>query len=101
MRIMRATLCAALGDRLNGSAVSIAGAPVSARRHRDHTTSTGLRASRCKIRIVGALEAAKPEKATVEFGIDVGVESGQLTSMLVKGTGTATIKVTLEWTGGT
>ena len=48
-------------------------------------------------RIVGALQRAKPDKATVEFGLDVGVESGQLTSMLVKGSGTATIKVTLEW----
>jgi hypothetical protein len=48
-------------------------------------------------RIVGALQRAKPDRATVEFGLDVGVESGQLTSMLVKGSGTATIKVTLEW----
>lgn len=48
-------------------------------------------------RILGALQRAKPDKATVEFGVDVAVESGQLTSMLVKGSGTATIKVTLEW----
>ena len=48
-------------------------------------------------RIVDALERAKPEKATVSFGLDVGVEAGQLTSMLVKGSGRATINVTLEW----
>ena len=48
-------------------------------------------------RIVGALERAKPDKATVEFGLDVGVEAGQLTSLLVKGSGKATINVTLEW----
>ena len=48
-------------------------------------------------RIVGALQRAKPEKATVSFGLDVGVEAGQLTSLLVKGSGRATINVTLEW----
>jgi hypothetical protein len=44
-----------------------------------------------------ALRKAKPDKATVEFGVDVGVESGGLTALLVKGTGTATVKITLEW----
>jgi Trypsin-co-occurring domain 1 len=48
-------------------------------------------------RIVAALERAKPDKATVGFGLDVCVESGQLTSLLVKGSGKATINVTLEW----
>ena len=47
-----------------------------------------------------ALSRAKPDKATVEFGIDVGVESGGLTALLVKGTGTATLTVTLEWSAG-
>jgi hypothetical protein len=48
-------------------------------------------------RIAGALERAKPDRATVAFGVDIGLESGQLTSLLVKGSGTATINVTLEW----
>jgi hypothetical protein len=39
----------------------------------------------------------RPDRGTVEFGIDVGVESGALTALVVKGTGTATLKVTLEW----
>jgi hypothetical protein len=47
--------------------------------------------------VQAALERAKPKRATVEFGLDIGVESGQLTSLLVKGTGTATITITLEW----
>jgi hypothetical protein len=44
-----------------------------------------------------AIEKARPDKASVEFGVDVGVESGGLTALLVKGTGSATLTVTLEW----
>jgi hypothetical protein len=47
--------------------------------------------------VTAALRSAKPDRATVEFGLDVGVESGGLTALLVKGTGTATLKITLEW----
>lgn len=43
------------------------------------------------------LAIAKAKKATVEFGIEIGLEAGQLTAMLVKGTGKANIKITLEW----
>jgi hypothetical protein len=45
-----------------------------------------------------AIEKLTPNKATVEFGIEVAVESGKLTSLLVKGSGTANLKITLEWT---
>jgi len=44
-----------------------------------------------------ALRAAKPDEAEVEFGIDVGVEAGELTSLIVKGSGTATLRVKLIW----
>ena len=39
----------------------------------------------------------KPSRASVEFGLEIGMESGQLISVLVKGTGSATLKVTLDW----
>ncbi len=48
-------------------------------------------------RVTTALQHVKPDRATVEFGVDVGVESGALTGLIVKGTGNATLKVTLEW----
>ena len=48
-------------------------------------------------RMTAALDKVSPDRASVEFGIDVGVESGGLTALIVKGTGTATVKVTLEW----
>ena len=44
-----------------------------------------------------AIDRVKPDKASVEFGIEVGVESGGLTAILVKGSGKANLKVTLEW----
>lgn len=44
-----------------------------------------------------ALQKVKPKKASVEFGLEVAVESGALTTLLVKGEGTATLKITLEW----
>ncbi len=44
-----------------------------------------------------ALQKVKPKKASVEFGLEVAVESGKLTSLLVNSSGTATLKITLEW----
>jgi hypothetical protein len=43
------------------------------------------------------LDELAPNKASIELGVDVGVESGQLTALLVKGSGNATLKITLEW----
>lgn len=48
-------------------------------------------------RVRSAVDAVKPDAASVEFGLDVSVESGALTGLLAKGTGGASIKVTLEW----
>ena len=47
--------------------------------------------------MVTTLKKVKPRAASVEFGLEIGVESGQLTALLVKGTGTANFKITLEW----
>jgi hypothetical protein len=44
-----------------------------------------------------ALQRAKPKKASIEFGLEIGIESGKLTTLLVKGTGTANLKIALEW----
>lgn len=47
--------------------------------------------------LLDALKRVQPKKATVEFGLEVALESGKLTALLVKGSGTATINVKLEW----
>lgn len=45
-----------------------------------------------------SLDKVKPTKASVEFGLEFGYESGQLTALIVKGTSKANLKITLEWT---
>jgi hypothetical protein len=47
--------------------------------------------------VVSTLQKVKPRSASVEFGLEIAVESGGLTALLVKGTGTANLKITLEW----
>lgn len=47
--------------------------------------------------VIETLKKVKPQSASVEFGIEMAVESGQLTALLVKGTGTANLKITLQW----
>lgn len=49
----------------------------------------------CAIR--DTVSKAKPQKATVKFGLEMGLESGQLTAAIVKGSGKANLEVTLEW----
>lgn len=50
--------------------------------------------------VLGTLKKVKPQSASVEFGIEVAVEAGQLTALLVKGTSTANLKITLQWGDG-
>jgi len=49
--------------------------------------------------VAAALAKVKPTKAAVEFGIEVGLESGKLTALLVKGAAKSNLKITLEWSG--
>jgi hypothetical protein len=49
--------------------------------------------------INGAIQKAKPKKASVELGLELAVESGKLTTLLVKASGKANLKITLEWEG--
>ena len=47
--------------------------------------------------VTDTFNRVKPKKAQVEFSLKVGIESGKLTTLLVKGTGEANLKITLEW----
>ncbi len=49
--------------------------------------------------VLPPLKKVKPKKATIELGVAIGLEAGQLTTLLVKGTGEANLKITLEWGG--
>src|SRR5215472_15286716 len=41
------------------------------------------------------LKKIGPQKAAVEFGIEVGVEAGKLTALICRGSGRANLKLTL------
>ncbi|MBD2359489.1 hypothetical protein H6G41_33805 [Tolypothrix sp. FACHB-123] len=47
--------------------------------------------------IAEAIQKVNPDKASVKFGVEIAMESGKLTPVLVKGTSTANLEITLEW----
>lgn len=47
--------------------------------------------------IKNTIRKVEPKKASVKFGIEIGVESGNLTAVIVKGASKANLEVTLEW----
>lgn len=51
--------------------------------------------------VQSAVAAAKPDEVTVELGLELAVKSGKLTGLLVEGSGTGSLAVTLTWRGAT
>lgn len=47
--------------------------------------------------LYATLSKCKPDKTVVTFGVELGLESGQLTTLIVKGSTKANFSVTLEW----
>lgn len=43
------------------------------------------------------IQAARPTKAIVKYGLAIGIEQGSLVAAIVKGKGTANLEITLEW----
>lgn len=43
------------------------------------------------------IKQTQSRKVAVEFGIQIGLETGGVTSFFVKGSGTANLKITIEW----
>jgi hypothetical protein len=43
------------------------------------------------------IDRVKPDKASVEFGVEIAVESGGLTALIVKGAAKGNLKITLAW----
>lgn len=50
--------------------------------------------------VLDAVVAAQPDKASVELGLEFGMESGSLVAIVARGTATANVKVTMEWQSG-
>jgi|LakMenEpi03Aug12_release.lakeMendotaPanAssembly.Ray.scaffolds.fasta_scaffold31896_5 hypothetical protein len=47
--------------------------------------------------IGNSLERAKPSKASVELGVEFGLENGQFVALIARGSGKANLKISLEW----
>ncbi|WP_155297178.1 CU044_2847 family protein [Spirosoma aerolatum] len=47
--------------------------------------------------IVGSFEKVRPQKATVEFGINISLEASGITTLIAKGNANSTIRVIFEW----
>jgi len=45
----------------------------------------------------GVFEAVGPKRVGIKLGLEVSLESGALTALIVKGTGKANFEVSLEW----
>ncbi len=45
----------------------------------------------------GVLQEVNPDKATIKFGLEIAMESGQVTTLIVKGSSKANLEITLEW----
>lgn len=43
------------------------------------------------------LEKARPTKASVELGLEFGLEAGHLVALIARGSGRANLKINLEW----
>ncbi|MGA1263867.1 MAG: CU044_2847 family protein [Prochlorothrix sp.] len=43
------------------------------------------------------IKKAKPTRASLTFGLEIGIEQGSLMAALVRGTGNANLEITLEW----
>ena len=48
--------------------------------------------------IAETINQANPTKATVKFGLEIAVESGNLIAILGKGSTKANLEISLEWT---
>ena len=47
--------------------------------------------------IADTLERVKPDKASVKFGLEIGIETTGLMALIAKGTGKANLEITLQW----
>lgn len=47
--------------------------------------------------IAAPIQAVRPTKATVKYGLAIGIQEGSLVAAIVRGTGTANLEITLEW----
>jgi hypothetical protein len=72
---------------------------VSALDHLDFAHVQGVLDGLAQV-VSGALARSRPHRATAEMGLNLKVESGKLTGVLVQAGGSASLKVSLTWEHG-
>ena len=43
------------------------------------------------------LRRTRPSKASIELGVEFGLENGQLVALIARGSGKANLKIAMEW----
>jgi Trypsin-co-occurring domain 1 len=43
------------------------------------------------------IQNAQPDKASVKFGLEIGIDQGSLVAVIVRGTSKASLEITLAW----
>jgi Trypsin-co-occurring domain 1 len=64
---------------------------------REVTNAVKSIASELAVTLKEINQTAQPDKISVKLGLEIAVESGQLTALLVKGAGKANLEITMEW----
>jgi len=49
------------------------------------------------VALAKTVKKVKPDKASIEFGVEIATKEGQLTALLVQGSATANLTISLEW----
>ncbi|MEH1867203.1 MAG: CU044_2847 family protein [Nostoc sp.] len=68
-----------------------------ARPFREVTNTIKSIANELAITLKEINQTVQPDKVSVTVGLEVAVESGQLTTLIVKGAGKANLEITMEW----
>jgi Trypsin-co-occurring domain 1 len=85
------------GARIEVEAVSTGGAQDISKGRVLRLDEVGSAVEGMATLVKDALVKAAPDTAQVEFGMNVKVESGKLTALLVGGSAAASLKITLGW----
>jgi len=85
------------GETMVIVAKPVGGMPVGAKEIVANLSTITASIERVSAAMLGAVRKAGPNKATVELGFALAIESGHVVALFGKGRGEASISVILEW----
>jgi hypothetical protein len=88
----------------DGSFIKIEATPIGEQRvafqsrpFRDITNSVKAIATELAVTLQEINQTVQPDKVSVKLGLEIVVESGQMTALIVKGAGKANLEIAMEW----